>query len=93
MNYTHSMQVERGAHASPILLELESVLNTIDASVLLARLQAYRPPGRPGYPLVSLWCAYVASFVLNLPSTNALIRRLQDDAQLRLLCGFNELPP
>ena len=41
----------------------------------------------------SLWHAYLASFVLSLPHTNALIRRLQDDAELRLLCGLNSPLP
>jgi hypothetical protein len=38
--------------------------------------------------LRALWRAYVASFFLNLPHTNGLIRELQDDPQLRELCGF-----
>lgn len=40
----------------------------------------------------ALWRAYLASFVLNLPHTNALIRRLEDDAGLRTVCGFGRLP-
>ena len=55
-------------------------------------MDEYRPTDRKGYPLPALWRAYLASFVLGLPSTNALIRRLQDDPELRLLCGFNQLP-
>ena len=43
---------------------------------------------RPGYPLKAMWRAYVASFVLNLPHTNAIIRRLYEDPELRRLCGF-----
>ena len=31
----------------------------------------------------------MASFDLNMPHTNALIRRLQDDPLLRAICGFN----
>ena len=62
-------------------------------SPLLARLWAYRWNARPGYPLRALWRSYVASFHLNLPHTNALIRRLQEDTELRSLCGFgNTLP-
>ncbi len=46
-----------------------------------------------GFPLRALWSAYIASFVLNLPHTNALIRRLEDDPNLRAICGFrNKLP-
>ena len=65
---------------------------SLDDSTLLARLQEYRPTGRQGYPLKALWRAYVGSFVLNLPHTNALIRRLEDDDGFRHLCGFGTLP-
>ena len=77
---------------SPSISELKEVLDSIDATALIDRLRAYRPTGRKGYPLTSLWRAYVASFVLNLPHTNALIRRLEDDLELRILCGFSQLP-
>ena len=46
--------------------------------------------GRPPYPARALWRAYVVSFVLNLAHTNALIRRLGDEAILRELCGFGD---
>ena len=62
----------------------------MDDSALLERLQAYRHTGRPGWPLRALWSAYLASFYLDLPHTNALIRRLEDDPALREVCGFDE---
>ena len=68
--------------------ELAAVFSSLDDAALLARLQEYRPTGRPGYPLKALWRAYVASFILNLPHTNALIRRLEDEPGFRYLCGF-----
>ena len=75
------------------LTELQAVFGVLDDAAIIARLRAYRPVGRQGYPLSALWRAYVASFYLNLPHTNALIRRLQDDPGLRVLCGFDaELP-
>ena len=73
--------------------ELSGVLDALDDAPILARLQEYRPTGRPGYPLVALWRSYVASFVLNLPHTNALIRRLSEDAELRAICGFGDPLP
>ena len=72
--------------------ELSAVFSSLDDSALLVRLQEYRPTGRQGYPLKALWRAYVGSFVLNLAHTNALIRRLEDDADFRTLCGFGDLP-
>ena len=65
-----------------------AAFSSLDDAALLARLQDYRPTGRPGYPLKALWQAYVASFILNLPHTNALIRRLEDEPDFRYLCGF-----
>ena len=78
--------------AQDLLGQLAAIFASLDDSALLARLQEYRPTGRQGYPLKALWHAYVGSFVLNLPHTNALIRRLEDDDGFRLLCGFGTLP-
>ena len=72
--------------------DLEAIYASLDDGALLRRLQEYRPVGRQGYPLRALWRTYVASFVLNLPHTNALIRRLKEDQDLRELCGFRRLP-
>ena len=74
------------------LAELRSVLESVDASALFDRLAQYRQVGRKGYPLAALWRAYLSSFILGLASTNELIRRLQDDPEIRLLCGFSTLP-
>ena len=57
----------------------------------MERLQEYRHTGRPGWSQRALWYAYLASFYLDLPHTNALIRRLEDDPTLRAVCGFDEL--
>ena len=78
--------------AQDLLGQLVAIFASLDDSALLARLQEYRPTGRQGYPLKALWRAYVGSFVLNLPHTNALLRRLEDDDGFRLLCGFGSLP-
>ena len=56
-------------------------------------MRAYRPAaGRPSYPIREMWRAYVASFVLNLANTNALIRELRNNDRLRRLCGFRSDP-
>ena len=83
---------DRPHAAQDALGELAAILSRLDDAALLARLQDYRWTGRQGYPLKALWRAYVASFVLNLPHTNSLIRRLEDDADFRELCGFQDLP-
>ena len=82
-----------GLQALPLgLAELQAILDSVDASAILAILWQYRWNGRPGYPLAALWRAHLARFLLNLPSVNALIRRLEDDPALRLVCGFGNLP-
>ncbi len=87
-HYTPPSTGSPGAYA-----ELQQILATLDDSALLERLQDYRHTGRPGWSQRALWYAYAVSFLLDLPSTNALIRRLEDDASLRAVCGFgNELP-
>ena len=68
----------------------QELLAILDDSALIERLQEYRHTGRPGWSLRPLWCAYLASFYLDLPHTNALIRRLEDDSALREVCGFDE---
>ena len=68
--------------------ELRAILDGLNPFPILSRLQLYRCTGRPGHPLRALWRAYVTSFLLNLPHTNALIRRLQEDPELCRLCGF-----
>ena len=93
MTYSKST-VRRGiTQARETVLQFRFMLDSIDATRLLDRLAEYRPTGRKGYPLEALWRAYLMSFLLNLPSTNALIRRLQDDAALRRLCGFGRQIP
>lgn len=81
-----------GSQGTPGYSELESALSAVDAEALLSHLWEHRRNGRPGYPLAAMWRAYLCSFLLDLPHTNALIRRLQDDTALRLLCGFGTLP-
>ena len=63
------------------------------SQLLIEKLWAYRKNARPGYPLKALWRAYTASFLLNLPHTNALIRRLLEDSELREICGFGNVLP
>ena len=57
------------------------------------RLESFLPhwsglPGRPLSERVALARAFVAKAVLNLPTTRALIERLQADKVLRRICGY-----
>ncbi|MYC29196.1 MAG: transposase [Chloroflexi bacterium] len=88
MAYLHYNPAVQG-----VLAEFRQILACLDDSAIIDRLQAYRPTGRPGWPLRTMWNAYLASFFLDLPHTNALIRRLKDDPALRGVCGFREGDP
>ena len=74
--------------------QLADIIDAVNPTNVLRRLNHYRlGGGRRTYELVSFWRAYLASFVLNLSSTNELIRRLRNDPALRLLCGFSSTLP
>lgn len=93
MNYAHFTPDEGDAQASSDLFELQNILDSIDPTALIDRLKSARRNGRPGHSLNALWRAYILSFALNLPSTNALIRMLGSHAELRMLCGFGGALP
>ena len=69
-------------------VDIAAIFDNLSDSKLLARLWQYRTNSRPGYPLRSMWLAYVASIIENMGSTNDLIRRLKTDGSFRTLCGF-----
>ena len=75
------------------LADLRTALDVLPDDDIVATLNAYRPTGRPGYDQRVMWRAYVVSFLLNVPHTNALIRQLQVNPSLRELCGFGEQLP
>ena len=88
MAYIHHKIQGQGVSA-----DFRRLLACLDDKAIIERLQAYRPTGRPGWPLRTMWNAYLASFFLDLPHTNALIRRLEDDPALREVCGFGDALP
>lgn len=81
------------SQVSPGIRDIQDALEAIDASDLIDQLELERDgPGPHGYPPSSMWRAYFAGFILNLSSMNALVRLLEDDPELRMLCGFSQLP-
>ena len=93
MHPNNSITSQQRRDKSPLLAELESLFAALPSEELITRLQEYRWTGRPGHSIEALWRAFIASFYLNLPHTNALIRRLQDDPFLREVCGFDNVLP
>lgn len=82
----------RGSRLQAQEREIQAYFSQIDASALFRRLRQYHLVGRKGYPAGPLWRAYLLMFILNLPSTNALIRLLHENRQLRRLCKFRRMP-
>ena len=93
MRYNQFIELASYLQASVGLAEIRAILDCVDPGPILDKLNSYRLLGRKGYSQRSLWRAHFASFLLNLDSTNHLIRRLQDDPELRLLCGFGQQLP
>ena len=75
------------------LSELSMIFDNLDDGPLLEHIRDRRFRGRHGHNPQTMWRAYIASFILNLPHTNALIRRLEDERDLRYLCGFGDQLP
>ena len=73
--------------AIPIISQLEALFNTIPEEELLKALRVYYA-GRSGYTYRVLWRTYVAMTVLNLPSSAALVRTLQNNPYIAQACGI-----
>ena len=76
------------------MAELEGMFRSVPYRHLLgtitsAKTRAFSPLGRPGYALESLLKGVLASYYLNLASTAQIVRRLQEDALLAVICGFD----
>lgn len=74
------------------LQQFQLIFSNLDDRWLLRQLRLYRWTGRTGHPLRGLWRAYVCTFLLNMRSTNDLIRELEQRPDLRILCGLYTLP-
>ena len=66
----------------------QAILDEIDASELLQRLNEYRWTGRKGYSPESMWRAICLRYLLNLRHTRDLITYLNASPRLSALCGF-----
>lgn len=71
---------------------LHLVLETINAEKLLLTIEAETPAGRNGYPARALWSALIAGVVYRIPSIAELIRNLDTNPYLRVVCGLDAVP-
>ena len=73
--------------ATPQVRQLRALFDTIPDKELLNNLKVYYA-GRNGYTYKILWRTYVAMTVLNLPSFAVLIRTLENNPFIALVCGI-----
>ncbi|MFC1991978.1 transposase [Chloroflexota bacterium] len=91
-NNTEYCQAQFGQ--SPLVAELEDIYASIPyehliGTIMSDKTRAFSPLGRSGYPLESLLKGILASYYLDLQSTTHLVRRLQEDPILSIICGFD----
>lgn len=70
------------------LERLQSVLAELNDEKLIQALYKIRGKGRNDWPCEAMWNSFVASFLFEHPSVQALLRELKRNKQLRKLCGF-----
>ena len=72
---------------------LDAIEQTPEAQAIIREVLDLRRNTRPGYPPRAMLRAFCLKFLLNEQHTIGLIRRLDDSAKLRHLCGFKgEIP-
>lgn len=77
--------------ASPEILRLRRILETLPDDRLLQTLVAERRGKRNEYPIEALWRSTIAGLLFGHPTTASLIRELERNAGLREVCGFDEV--
>ena len=70
------------------LERLQKVLDALDDGRLVSRLYRIRGKGRNDWPCEAMWNSFIASFVFEHPTIEALLRELKRNSQLRKMCGF-----
>ena len=77
--------------ASPEILRLRRILEALPDDRLLQTLVAERRGKRNEYPIEALWRSTIAGLLFGHQKTSQLIRELERNAELRQVCGFDEV--
>jgi len=77
--------------ASPEILRLRRILEALPDDKLLGVLVAERRGKRNEYPIEALWRSTIAGLLFGHQTTACLIRELGRNAELRQVCGFDEV--
>ena len=70
------------------LERLRNVLNNLPDEEICRKLNEIRGNGRNEWPVAAIWNSLIASFIFDHDSVASLIRELNRNSQLRIICGF-----
>ena len=70
------------------LEHLQKILDNLPDGKLVEKLRSIRGCGRNEWPVEAMWNAFIASFLFDHDSIASLLRELNRNSQLRILCGF-----
>ncbi len=68
---------------------LMMVLEALDAGKLLVALERENWTGRKGYSIRGMWSALIAGLLYQCYSLSAVVRLLERDKDVRIICGFS----
>lgn len=70
------------------LERLQRVFENLPDEKLIKKLKDKRGKGRNEWPVEAMWNSFIASFIFDHDSIASLIRELNRNSQLRIICGF-----
>lgn len=70
------------------LERLQRVMESMPDEGLIRKLEELRGKGRNEWPVSAMWNSLLASFLFDHDSIASLIRELNRNSQLRMVCGF-----
>ena len=72
------------------LERLQKVLDNLPDGKLIRRLKEKRGKGRNEWPVEAMWNSFIASFIFAHDSVASLLRELNMNSKLRIICGFQQ---
>lgn len=70
------------------LERLQRIIEYMPDEKLIRKLEEIRGKGRDDWPVAAMWHSLLASFIFDHDSIASLIRELNRNSQLRIVCGF-----
>ena len=70
------------------LERLQKVFDNLPDEKLIRRLKEKRGKGRNEWAVEAMWNSFIASFIFDHDSIASLLRELNRNSQLRIICGF-----